>query len=142
MQQFQNIWETKYVKSDFDHICHPEYQFDESALSCISSFLDSIDDGVDVVACHYEIRVISDAEEDNAIQFRCNFNFRGGPWFDWVNIEWTRGREERKHICLGLIYLWMSYHPSNHIPHVRREIYGLIHSVKNYIPPKYQYLPT
>ena len=52
---------------NFNHICHPEYEFDESTLSCISSFLKSVDDGVDVVACHYEIRVISDVEKDDAI---------------------------------------------------------------------------
>ena len=92
----------KYEKSDFDHICHSKYK---SALFCISSFLDHIDDDVDVVACHYEIRVISDDKNNDAICFRCNPNFRGDPWFDWANIEWTREREERKHICFACIFL-------------------------------------
>ena len=75
-------WGTWYKNDMMNGIFHPEYKFDDSVLSCIHEFLHQLDECVNIVPCHYGIRVAPSNDSEDTIIFRCHPSFHGHHWFD------------------------------------------------------------
>ena len=132
-------WTTKAPNINIDGIVHPYFQLPEMVHEKLCQFITSETPGdVKEITCHYEVHVLRINTKEGKQIFRCHPEYRGASWFDWMMVDYKRGKTTKT--IPAMVYLWMKPKTDEKELQQGENIFGLIHALSSWNTPMYQYL--